>query len=210
SGPSTPRGRASRRTGCMGAGSGASPGRVGAMPGIATPSIVRFPTRRPGAGPGGAGPGWSGDCCRDCCRDSVDVTGGRGLVAMPSIVLPRPCAAAFRGPGVGGGASGAAPNPSIVRFIASAGRTGGAAAPMGPIGAGATRARTGTDDAIPGAGGGAVALGSAGAGPTRVGTGAGFALAPGGAGTTETGGIVAAGVSAPHWPQNLARSGSGC
>ena len=119
---------------------------------------------------------------------------------------------------------------------------------MGPIGAGATRARTGTDDAIPGAGGGAMALGSDGAAPTRgggggaggarggvdpagcapgekciivrvvgdgagptlVGTGAGFALAPGGAGTTETGGIVAAGVSAPHWPQNLTRSGSGC
>ena len=132
SGPSTPRGRGPRRRSvASGEATVPSPGRSGAIPGIATPSIVCFPlcaTRLAGEGTGagtaGGGGAWP------------TLAGG----ARPNIVPPSPCGGRFatgagpceRGPasdggaGVGadgpGGATGielgagaaAAPKPSIV------------------------------------------------------------------------------------------------
>jgi len=113
-----------------------SPGRRGAIPGMATPSIVRFGASLPGAASGA--PDAEGG---DAARGDAEEGGAPDDGAMPIIVPPRGCGAlvdagAGTGAGSGIGAGGAvpgtaAPKPSIVlRKSAGAGALSGGSSLM--------------------------------------------------------------------------------
>jgi hypothetical protein len=176
------------------------------MPGIATPSIVRLPASRACGG-------------GDDCEGGMLVGGLLG--ATPIIVLPSADAGGLLAAGGAAGGEVAAANPSIVRFSASPGRAAsdagcdvrpgvGVGARLFASAAASAPGDAGAGDTDAGCGPGEKCIivrfaGDAIAG-TAVGTGAVCAFASGVPGTVDA---AARGVSAPHCPQNLARSGSG-